>query len=168
MGKEKELLVMAKKIEACKAEMAVLGKTRDEIALYNLYWDNVVFCVASNFPPPEWIKRNMPDAARHGLVVGGTTTNLPDRAVLLKGAKVSVVKADYKHYRYWLRQNSSIKIEAANNSLVVIDLYDNATAKVSASGNALVRVFVYNKNKVTITGGEERVRVIKKGLITGK
>lgn len=168
MGKVKDLFAMAKKVRACKPEIVALGKASDDATLYELYWDNVLFCVANNFPAPDWIKRNMHDAAQHGLLIGGSVDSLPDKAVLLKGAKASVVKDEFQHGRYWLRQKSSIAIDASDNSLVVVDLYDDSKAKITARGNALVKVFVYGTNKVAVTGDTHRVQVIEKSLIVGK
>lgn len=168
MNKIKELVSMAKAVRACKPELRELGRARTDGDLYRVFWDNVIFCVAHDFPDYRWILGYMPDAAENGIFVNKHVKELPPVAVVLGASMVEANATGYDQCRYWLRQQSSISISVSGRSLVVIDLYDEASAHIVIRDKALVKVYKYGKNQVTIIGNEGKVDVIKKSLNAGK
>lgn len=153
------LIQEAKQHEACKSGFISLKKAKTDKDLVSLFFENIDFCLAKNFPNTDVIKSfELTKEMNIFVSEEGEITNA-EKLVLLENCNYKANYTDYSVARIYVKHNSVFTVNAKGNSFVMIDALDNAKIAVNASENAKVIVNLYAN---AICEGNAKVNVKNK------
>lgn len=160
-----ELLRLARQRSACAEGIAELRAVQGVQGLFDVYFDNIKYCLKHDFPGAAWIGHNVRQTAlARGVLAGVKCDTLPTRAVLLGASSGAVNTVHARHHRYWVKGGSRLLVTASGGSSVTVDVFDTSEVTVDARGNARVTVFRVGGGHVTDLKGGGRLRVYDIGL----
>ena len=161
MDKLKYLKDGLKQNHACKNGRIDLRKVKTESGMIDLFYKNIDFCLAKDFPDLSFIK-SVAGIEKRGIFVSKKDfkKNL-EKLVLLGRCDFEASYSDYAAGRVYVKSDSRLTVRASGNSFVVIDALDNAKISVEASEDAQVVVNLYAA--ATCSGN---ARIIVKGKET--
>lgn len=165
MKLNKELALAAKKKGICEEWFTRLMETENKDALMKMYLAGIDFCLSEEYPSNEYIRRNFVGFCEaYGVFLDYhiAAANFP-HVVALGRCEGEARYDGFNVGQVFAKHQSCLKVVAAGNSFVVVDVFDETTVEIEAKDNAKVCVNHYGGN-LTTTGGEGNavIKVIRK------
>lgn len=164
MGFEKRLLKDAARKNACGAGLDKLKGMSDRRDMVRLYLDNIDFCLSNDFPENGFIRANFGDIANGMGVYLDEVFEARNRPkTVLLGASHGKVEIDgYNVSEIFIKHDSTLNIEAADNAFVMVDVFDDTILEVHAKDRAKVCVNHYGGEIRQECEGDAVIRIREK------
>jgi len=136
-------------------------KDISEDMLVKMMFKGLDFCLANRYPSNEYIIKNfdLDFRRRNNVFVNDKYSALNPKEALILGKSNITVRYNANHSgSIHVRDNSSVRLTAKNNSFVIVHLYDNAKIDPEIIGSPRI-VLIKHSDKVTIN--EKQGIVIK-------
>jgi len=151
------LIEESKALKGCTDGRKQLKKSKTIEDLIKTFYDRIDFCLATNFPCLEYMKKYQEDLLQQGVFVDRKrVVRNPERLVLLGKCDFEVTLTDYAVSRIYAKHKAFLIVKASGNAFVVIDALDDAQVFVTATENARVIVNLYSN---ATTRGETKLNI---------
>ena len=164
----KELAKQAKAKGICQEWHNELKGQNDVGKLAEMYLKGIDFCLANNFPPVEYIRRNFKGKMEaFGVHLDDRLAVTNDKKVVALGTCSGMVEIkEYGVSEVFIKHMSSIVIVARDNSFVMVDMFDDSSLNIIAGDNAKVCVNRYGGTVQFSRFDNAVVKVIEKNKKT--
>jgi hypothetical protein len=162
------ILEKAKAAGICEPGALEIAKAGTVDELLAFYRRGIDFCLEKNFPSTgDLVKLGGDKLKEHGIWVDQPVAVRDAEFTVLLGAsngKVSVSR--FTVSQMFVKHQSAVAVDAAENAFVVIDCFDDSVISVTASGNSKVLINVYGQAKVThVTADSATIKIVHKNKV---
>ncbi len=160
----KEIARQAEHFDICKEWKGDLMTTKDKERLIEMYLKGIDFCIAHDFPPLDFIRKNFAGVMElHCIYVDSYFTLFQPKKVVALGKSTGKVDiGGYGTCEVFARHNAKVLIQASDNAFVMVNVYDNAAVEVQARDKSKVCIHNHNATVNYHTTGEARIKLVNK------
>lgn len=146
----KELAKQAKLHGICQDWYNDLKTLEDKRKMAEMYLNGIDFCLANDYPSNDYIRANFSDVINEfGIYLDDKFSTInPPKCVLLGNANGLVDITGFTVAELFAKHDSTLTVNASDNSFVMVDVFDTAGVYVTVKDNAKVCVNLYGNAEV--------------------
>lgn len=166
----RDIAKQAKNIGICEEWYQDLKRIDSVESLANMYLNGIDFCLGNNFPSNDYIRANFKgEIEKYGIHLDEEFSSLNGRKVVALGTCKASVEIDEHHVsEIFVKNHSTLNLEAKDCAFVMVDVFDNTKIKVKTFGDAKVVVNRYGDAEIILVtkGKNSVVKIVDKNKKT--
>ena len=140
----------------CIGWQKMFDDVKDKDTLVQMYVRGIDFCFSNNYPTSGYIEQNFKGICeKYGVYVNEQAELTNCRKVVFVGECSGKLKYNsYEVAQVFVKDSSTIEIEATDHAIVTVDCFDNAVIKANATNQAKIIINRYIGAEVSTKSDE--------------
>ena len=148
----------------CKSWALKIKSSKSIDDLLKMFVEGIDFCISGNFPTKEFLKEfGENKLPKYGIYIDEKIELVNQKWSIFLGN--SYAKLGYNGYsvsELFVRHESICEVTVSDNAYLIIDCFEDCQLKINASNESFVLVSVYGNAKVIVEEESHNVKVIHK------